>query len=179
MPELAAVVKAIRMRRDESQAEFSRFLGCSQNSVSRYESGEVVPNPAVLLQLHHLAADDEKPLFRAHISRMFQAGRIRGCDGMTEEQIIDLFRPGNPELGIRAETNDLMYQFALRDRDENFRQFVAAFVQITRSRGVDASLTEILRLYVDHSTNPKAAEYFRDALGFLRTRLLSGADSPK
>lgn len=58
--DLAEIIRAIRKRRRENQAEFGARIGADQSTVSQYETGRIEPSPAVLLHLQRLAETDEE-----------------------------------------------------------------------------------------------------------------------
>jgi transcriptional regulator with XRE-family HTH domain len=58
---LGETISAIRQRLGKTIVEFARLVGSDHTSVSRYESGQIVPGKPILILLLLLAQGDEKP----------------------------------------------------------------------------------------------------------------------
>jgi transcriptional regulator with XRE-family HTH domain len=160
MTPLATRIRQIRARVAKNQTEFAHILGCGQNSVSRYEAGDVVPRPAVLLRLYDLALDDEKQLIAEHL-KLALGTYILGSEATVDADIEEI-RP------LFAGGEDLA-QILFNRRNVGFGSVVFS---IARGSGrIDESLIEILELWHRHGADPKSKQYFRDAAGFLRVQL--------
>ena len=60
MINLAHAIRAVRQRLDKTMVEFAEMIGCRQSTVSRYESGKLVPGRSVLILLLQLAQGAER-----------------------------------------------------------------------------------------------------------------------
>ena len=160
IPEL---VRQMRTRLNQSQAGFARLLGCSQNSVSRYESGSQ-PTLGILLRLHDLGLAPERETLDTHIKKalgargkFFSAGasveNLRGLieDSALEEQFLQNVSP------------------ALRAQWEPLVEIIVSL--ILTDRGVDESIVEILRLWEWQGNDSRTTELLRDVVGYLRLQL--------
>src|ERR1039458_9099502 len=160
IPEL---IRQMRSRLNQSQAEFARLLGCSQNSVSRYESG-AQPTLGILLRLHDLGLAPERETLDTHIKKalgargkFFSAGasveNLRGLieDSALEEQFLQNVSP------------------ALRAQWEPMVGIIVAL--ILTDRVVDESIVEILRLWKWQGNDSRTTELLRDVVGYLRLQL--------
>jgi transcriptional regulator with XRE-family HTH domain len=65
-------VRTIRSRLGLSQAEFASKIGCNQNTVSRYESGKLLPSGAILPRVWRLADTVGRNLLMAYLNEQFE-----------------------------------------------------------------------------------------------------------
>jgi transcriptional regulator with XRE-family HTH domain len=162
--DIPGLVRQMRSRLKQSQAEFARLLGCSQNSVSRYESGSH-PTLGILLRLYDVGLPAEREILETHIKRglsargkFFSKGAsvdvLRGLieDSAIEEQFLQNVSP------------------ALRTQWEPLVEIIAAL--ILTDRVVDESIVEVLQLWRWRGpSEPRMAALLRDVVGYLRLQL--------
>ena len=67
----ALAVKMIRDRLGLTQAEFADRLGCIQNTVSRYESGKLIPSTDMLARIWKLSSQVERALLIGFLGEDF------------------------------------------------------------------------------------------------------------
>jgi len=169
---IAESVRNIRKRLSKNQMQFAEMLGCQRNTVSRYELGQLVPGPRVLAQLLDLAVGHERKIIEAELRGQFKRGSLSssssallGSNG-SFELVLQLMRNGMDKIAGAVPPEKLA--------DHGFRQFVAAVGEVVAACDtVDPSVTEMLLLWVRLGQTERAASHFRDALGYLRARLLS------
>ena len=164
---LGAVIREIRKRLGLTTAAFAKLLGVKQSSVSRYEAGERVPRPSVVDAIFAVADDDEK---RKVIGALQEAAFLMFSPDLTPVEAMATLLITS---GVEDVAGALMDRLGKRRQDPGFRRFVVAVAEVmTKCETVDDSIAEILQLWAAHSgINPMTAEYVRDALGSLRTRL--------
>jgi len=164
--ELPEVVRQVRNRLNKSQAEFGLLLGCSQISVSRYESGVSPPRLGVLLRLRDIALPEERLILDAHIKKTLNAqgkwsspnASVDSLRGLIEDSAVEeVFLHAVPER-LRASWEPLVE--------------IIARLQGTDST-VDETLIEIIRLWEVHRKHHRMPALLRDALGYLRLQLAS------
>lgn len=166
VPRLAAAIQQVRARLGMTTSKFAESLGVSQSTVSRYESGERTPRFSVIGALLKLANEFEK---REIIGTLLDAGLIGASPRLMPSEIIDYMAIGAGKTRIHEALMDLL---AEKRQDEGFRKFVVGVADvIDECITVDESVVTMLHLWAAHSHDPRTAEYFRDALGFLRARL--------
>jgi transcriptional regulator with XRE-family HTH domain len=161
---IAALVQQIRRRLGKTQAGFGQLLRCSQNSVSRYESGNWVPELGVLLTLYDLALPSERPHVEAYIRKSLgnrgkftSAGApIESLRGLIEESAIE-------EAFLRGVSE------SLREKWEPLIDILARLVGTDRV--VDESIVEIVRLWETHYKDREMERLLRDVVGHLHFEL--------
>ncbi len=138
--------------------EFAPLVGADHSSVSRYESGKIVPGKAVLILLLLLAQGDEKePLLKALGLR-------------DDPEIQQLFR-GALESLVEYE------RLAMRSRrrskkDAGLAEFVKEAAAIAAAGlSVDPVVADILRLIRTSKASPKIQAHFRTLMAFLDVAL--------
>jgi len=162
--DLPQVVRQVRDRLNKSQAEFGLLLGCSQISISRYESGASPPRLGVLLRLRDIALPEERLTLDAHIKKTLNAqgkwsspnASVDSLRGLIEDSAIE-------EAFLQA------VPVHLRERWEPLVEIVAR-LQGTETTP-DETLVEIIRLWEMHRKHHRMPALLRDALGYLRLQL--------
>jgi transcriptional regulator with XRE-family HTH domain len=160
IPEL---IRQMRSRLNQSQAEFARLLGCSQNSVSRYESG-AQPTLGILLRLHDLGLAPERETLETHIKKGLSARGKFFSTGASVENLRGLIEDSALEERILQNVPP-----ALRAQWEPLIEVIVAL--ILTDRVVDESIVEVLRLWRWHGQDPSMAALLRDVVGYLRLQL--------
>jgi transcriptional regulator with XRE-family HTH domain len=145
---LAAAIRAIRVRLNKSQAEFAGTLGCSRNTVSRYELGNLQPSRSMLLLVLRWAEGED----RTAILDVLGVGRDQQESwepGELEKELEGL--EAYLDVGGRKEFKS----------DSPRRDFIRLAKQIaSQEKSVPVWLIETLHQYLQHGNNPDAAEYF-------------------
>lgn len=162
--DIGDIVRQMRTRLNQSQAQFARLLKCSQNSVSRYESGDSTPSLGTLLALHDIGLPEERLVVDAYLKRGLSVrgkysspnasiDALRGLieDSAFEEQFLAHISPG------------------LREKWEPLIEILARIV--LTDRVVDESITEIVRLWEPHSGDDRMKAWLRDLVGYLRIKI--------
>lgn len=83
MSTLATTIRNIRKRLNQTMTEFAESLGTDQSTISRYESGQVVPSKTVLILLFLIASGTERnPILEAmgDVSEVSLLSRYKGAD---------------------------------------------------------------------------------------------------
>jgi transcriptional regulator with XRE-family HTH domain len=83
VPTLPTTIRNIRKRLNQTMTEFAESLGTDQSTISRYESGQVVPSKTVLILLFLLASGTERePILEAmgEVSDASLLSRYKGAD---------------------------------------------------------------------------------------------------
>jgi transcriptional regulator with XRE-family HTH domain len=149
MSSLAKTVKSIRKRLGKTQSEFATTLKVQPPTISRYESGKIVPSLFVLVQLHDLANTDEKRVFEEALGFLGDAvkrGSIRPISGPDFAG----FTFGGRRVIANAHLTDAQ-QKAIHEAKQ--------------------PLDEIEALWAQYSADKRAVEFFREAATYLRVRL--------
>jgi transcriptional regulator with XRE-family HTH domain len=144
MSRLAKTVKSMRKRLGKTQSEFATTLNVQPPTISRYESGKIIPSLFVLVRLHDLANTDEKRVFEEALGFLAEAvkqGSIRPISG---SNFIG-FTFGGPRVITEAQ------QKAIHEAKQ--------------------PLDEIQALWAQYSADKRAVEFFREAATYLRVRL--------
>lgn len=149
MSRLAKTVKSMRKRLRKTQSEFATTLNVQPPTISRYESGKIVPGLFVLVQLHDLANTDEKRVFAEELGRQWDAVKAeaeRAAQQLLKDRVIPVL-------------NDPSFMERMR---RHFQE-VAAHSQ--------DPISEIQALWAQYSADKRAVEFFREAATYLRVRL--------
>jgi len=111
---------------------------------------------------------DETATIMRELKAHYAQGHIGG--GKDVEETISLM---NPVLAEIQRADPIMVTLPEQKRqDFGFRQFVPAVAHVIEACDtVDQSVTDFLHLWAAHSKNESAAQYFREAVGFLRGQL--------
>jgi transcriptional regulator with XRE-family HTH domain len=158
-------IRLLRTRLRKNQSEFAQILGSQQTSVSRYEKDKVQPGLAVLHKLHGLAEPDEKEAFAEEIRRQIGATFLG-----PEQRSIKELRPMIKEMGeIQELAAELNAMVPVGRTDPSV--ILASARQLAEDQHIDESLSEILRLCVEHRKQESAKKVFQSTLAFLRDSL--------
>jgi len=141
--------------------EFAGLIGCKQSTVSRYESGKLVPGRSVLILLLQLAQGSERtPVLNAlGVTRAAAAG-------WTEPSLVQALKTFDDQLeqaragGARRAPSASVAAFAR-----------AAKKILLAGKEVDPSLVSIVELWATHHGNPKALPHFRHVAAYLEVEL--------
>ena len=159
---IPAVVRQIRKRLGETQAEFAWVLGVAQNTVSQYETGQIAPSLKALSVLYEYAEGDEEKA--ALVEATSKELLPRSVDQSPSQIIERLKKLAAPPLST-AQRATLKYPPQLAS-------FLLLTVKVVDGELVlDKNILEILHLWADHAGNRKASRHFRDAAAFLRVQL--------
>ena len=156
------IVLAMRTRMAKSQAEFGRLLGCSQVSVSRYESGESEPTLGILLRLYDVGRSAERGVIEHYIKKGL-AGKY-----VNQAATVDSLRGLIQDSSIEEEI--------LRNVPERLREkwepLVEVVVRLIRTdRAPDQSITALIQLWDAHHKDYRMERLLRDAAGYIRVQL--------
>ena len=161
--DIPALVRQMRSRLNQSQAEFARLLGCSQNSVSRYESG-AQPTLGVLLRLHDLGLATERETLETHIKKGLGARGKFFSTGASVENLRGLIEDSAVEEQILQNVSP-----TLRTQWEPLIEVIVELIRTDRV--IDESIVEVLRLWRYHGQDSRMAALLRDVVGYLRLEL--------
>ena len=124
--------------------EFAESLGTDQSTISRYESGQLVPSKTVLILLFLLACEEER-------------GAIRDAMGDVSEASL-LARYGR----VEDELKGLPKHF-----DASRLQFAEESAAIVSSKEpIEPALAELLKLYRAHARNRKLRQALAQMLPY-------------
>jgi len=154
----------MRSRLRRSQAGFAVLLHCSQNSVSRYESGVSAPGLGTLLALHDIGLPEERQVIDRYLKRSLASkgkhfspdASVDALRGLIEDSAIE------EQFLAHVPSN-------LREEWEPLIEVLASFV--ATDRAIDESIVEIIRLWGLHYKDRRAEILLRDAVGYLRVNL--------
>jgi transcriptional regulator with XRE-family HTH domain len=141
--------------------EFADVIGCKQSTISRYESGKLVPGRSVLILLLQLAQGSERPPV------MNALGVTRAAAaGWTQPPLAQALRTFEEQLGQARAAG------AHRAPSASVANFARAAKRILLAgQQVDASLVSILELWIAYHANPKALPHFRSVAAYLDVQL--------
>ena len=145
--------------------QFAEMIGCEQSTVSRYESGRLIPGRSVLILLLQLAEDAERtPILTALGVSRSGAGGWREQDLVAalktfEDYLETSARPGTPP-GPRTAPHGALAAFAK-----------AAKRIVLEGADIEPALVSVLEHWLHHAHNPKACSYFRHAAAYLEVQL--------
>lgn len=165
MTNLAHAIRAARQRLGKTMVEFAEMIGCRQSTVSRYESGKLVPGRSVLILLLQLAQKAERgPLLDAlGVSRSVATGWAeRDLIGAlkTFEEYLDL---SSASVGCRAQGPA---------REGSLASFARAAKRIIlEGAPVEPALVDILDHWIAHGATPAARRFFRQLAAYLEVEL--------
>jgi transcriptional regulator with XRE-family HTH domain len=165
---LGELVRQMRTRLNCSQAEFAKLLRCSQNSVSRYESGDSTPGLGTLLVLHDIGQIEERRIIDSYLKKSLGT---RGKYFVHPDASIDSLR-GLIEDSAIEEQFLARIPSNLREKWEPLIEVLAGFVGTDRV--VDESIVEIIRLWGLHYKDRQMESRLRDVVGYLRISLERG-----
>lgn len=148
----------MRERLGYSQAEFATQLGCSRNTVSRYEIGALMPSRSMALLMLTMAEGDERePLLDT-------AGvKEAALKGLTD----DALREASQKLAI-VEQRGLIGRVGLTTPEE----LEYAALRLRKSTvPVEPALIEILDAWEEYGHLRGSRAIFRNALTYIRVEL--------
>jgi len=161
---ISELVRGMRERLRMSQSQFAATLRCSQNSISRYESGLVEPGLEVLLALHDIGNAEEKHILTSQIKKHLATTGRFFSEGASVENLRGLIQDSAVE--------DLLLRGVHPAHRAEWQPFMTEVSRlIGTDRGIDESLVELLRLWADHSGDSRARKIFRDAAAYVRVQL--------
>lgn len=131
--------------------EFAELLGTDQSTISRYESGQVVPSRTILILLFLLASVAERESIREAMGSVSEAMLMSRYEG-AREALKDVPKGSNTSLAVFAEES-------------------AAIV--SSKEPIEPAFVELVKLFRRHGRNRKlrqAMEQFVPYLEFIATR---------
>lgn len=161
MTDLGPAIYTIRKRLGKTMVQFAELIGCKQSTISRYESGKLIPGRSVLILLLQLAKGAErKPMLDAlGVTRRAAAG-WQEEDLVKSLRVFEQYLEADRGARIAGTAGPTLAEFAR-----------TAQRIVLRGRPVDPALVSILRCWTDYQGNPKAAARFRDAARDLEVEL--------
>lgn len=169
MGDLGSAIRSIRTRLGNTMVEFAETIGAKQSTVSRYESGKLVPGRPVLLLLLQLAEGNERwPILGA-------LGVDRGsAEGWNELRLIRALRTFERYLeASRSQRGNQEAGFAPQSALEAFAETAKKI--ILECQDLDPSVLSILDQWLKHGKNPEALEFFRHAAAYLDVELTASS----
>jgi transcriptional regulator with XRE-family HTH domain len=169
---LASSIKSIRSRIGRTMIEFAALIGCKQSTVSRYESGKLIPGRSVLLLLLQLAQGTEREIIldALGVNQSVALGWIERdfLNALwTFEDYLRATGAGCQKRDLTAEKNRIVL-------------FSSATKEIIlRGRPIEPALIAILNLWLAHADNPEAHIYFQHAASYLDVELTVLSSHPK
>lgn len=166
MSQIGSAIRNIRKSLGKTMAEFAGMIGCKQSTVSRYESGRLLPSRAVLMLLLQLAkgADKEVILGSLGVDRPIRSD-------WNERELLDALKTFEDYLatsGGQAKRGHGTPPGAASPLVE----FARAAKQIMLERPEpDPALVGILHHWIKHGSNRKAHQFFRHAAAYLEVEL--------
>jgi transcriptional regulator with XRE-family HTH domain len=121
------------MRLKQTMTEFAESLGTDQSTISRYESGQVVPSKTVLILLFLLASGEERDAI------------LEALGDVSEASLLSRYRGAEEALKrLPKHTDTSRVEFAEQS---------AALV--SSKDPIDPTLVQLLRLFRNHGRNRK------------------------
>lgn len=158
------LMRQIRSRLRLSQAGFAELLHCSQNSVSRYESGNSIPGLSTLLVLHDMGLAEERHIIDGYLKNSL-ATKIQA---RVLNASIDWIR-GLTDSSAFEEQFLAQVPSNLREKWEPLVEVLSGLVG--SNRFVDESIIDIIRLWALHDKDHRVRILLRDVVGYLRVNL--------
>jgi transcriptional regulator with XRE-family HTH domain len=160
----AEIVLAMRTRMAKSQADFGKLLGCSQVSVSRYESGESEPTLGILLRLYDVGLSVERGVIEHYIKKGLGGKYIN--QAATVDQLRGLIEDSAIEEQILRNVPE-----RLREKWEPLVDVIARLIRTDRAP--DESITTLIRLW-EANKDYRMEGLLRDAVGYIRVQVSRG-----
>ncbi len=158
---LANAIRMIRTRLDLTMVDFAERIGCKQSTISRYESGKLIPGRSVLMLLLQLAKGSERPpiLDQLGVTPATMEG-WKDRDLMIALQTFDQYLEGaGKEMAVDVRENPKV-------------QFARAARQIVLSNAaVTPALVRIVKHWLKHAGKPDLQEYFEHVAAYLDVEL--------
>ncbi len=158
---LPAVIRSIRKGRHMTTSEFARSLELNQSMVSRYEKGERSPGWRVLARLLLLAEGREKNVI---------------VDAMSAAKGQTVSIADAEQQAVQAAKEDEFLKRALEhvNLPERARFAYLSTEILQQKREVDASLNQVLSIWLRYGGSAESERYFIDAARFLEIALVPG-----
>jgi transcriptional regulator with XRE-family HTH domain len=140
--------------------EFAEMIGCRQSTVSRYESGKLIPGRSVQLLILQLAQGAErKPILDA-----LGVGPA-AASGWPERDLFGALKTFEQYLNLPAHAR-------ARAPSASLAAFAKAAKVIVLERSeVDPAVVSIVQQWAQHGGNPKAVPHFRNIAAYLDVEL--------
>lgn len=139
-------IRTIRQRLNQTMTEFAESLGTDQSTISRYESGHVVPSKTVLILLFLLAAGTERDPIRQAMGEMSEAALLAHYKG-AEETLKRLPKGSDRSRAEFAETSVAL---------------------VSSEEPIEPALVELLRLFHTHARNRKLRQILGQMLPYFQ-----------
>jgi len=160
MTDLSQTIRVIRQRLGKTMVEFGGMIGCRQSTVSRYESGKLLPGRSVLLLILQLAQGAErKPILDA-----LGVGPAT-ASGWPDRDVVSALKTFEEYLALPA-------QGRAGAPSTSLAAFAKAAKRVVGERSeVDPSVVSILELWSQYGADPKAVQHFRNIASYLDVEL--------
>lgn len=142
VPDLNHAIRAIRQRLGQNMTEFSELLGLEQSTVSRYESGQVIPSRTVLILLLLLAKDEEEAPILAALG--VPSRDALALPRQRLKEALPAIKNLRGQIGERTEVDQVLAAFAEE-----------AQLILSKRVPVERSLVELLKLCRKHHANKR------------------------
>lgn len=151
---LGETISTIRQRLGKTMVEFARLVGSDHSSVSRYESGQIVPGKTMLILILLLAQGDEKPPLLKALGMRDDGETQQAFEGALES-LLEYER-----LATRSRSRSA--------KDTGLTEFVKEAVAIANARlSLDPAVAEVLRRLRASNANRRVQAHFRNFLVYL------------
>jgi transcriptional regulator with XRE-family HTH domain len=134
--------------------EFAQLIGSDQSTISRYESGHVVPSRTTLILLLLLSAEDErKPILEA-------------LGDVDEKLVRSRFADAREILTARSPSKSVRRRSGADQTRALFAEESAAIV--SSAKQIEPALVEILKLCREHSENRNLSRCLSQMVPYFR-----------
>ncbi len=166
---LARAIRQLRARMGLTLTKFGKLVGVTHSQISRYESCRDGPGYLPLWRLLMLAEGAEKNPFLKRLGQLLPVP-IYATESILREEFekIGFTVPGG--IGEDAKEKAGRGRKAAGESRPNLMSFALAASQICeREKEIDASLVEILRLWLAaDDSNPEVRKLFADAATYIK-----------
>lgn len=154
-----------------NQAAFGQILGCTGNTISRYELGQLRPSRSVLLLLLQLTqVDAERRVFMDALDVTGEElGRWNTAD---LQESLEVFQSYLESAKLAKHRK----QVPARDQRTEFVHEVTAILE--SGSPIDRQLVDILRIWRSNRGDARIGELFQDLIVYLDVRLAAKAVPP-
>jgi len=165
MTDLSHTIRAIRQRLGKTMVEFAEMVGCRQSTISRYESGKLLPGRSVLLLILQLAQGAERgPVLDA------LGVSPTAASGWAERDLIGALKTFEEYLEVSSRSA------GRRARPRAPTASLAAFARaakriVLEGANIEPALASILERWLQHGADAKAQQYFQNAAAYLDVQL--------
>jgi transcriptional regulator with XRE-family HTH domain len=179
--ELAETIKGIRLRLGMNMTQFARSLEVTHGQVSRYEAGLAVPSLFPLGRLLELAEGAERNPIRDHLAACLRDGYTQMKEGGTARALSETAAHLEALWANAIASQSAPEKPAFSAKFPEFAPNLGALMSLVsqlcdRKREVDASLVEIVGLWLSHRDNdPAVKQCFADAAQYLNLMLSAKA----